>query len=230
MKIVRPIAILGLGIALTLTSAAAASAYTYDQEGQSTPGTLKVDGTTVDITPSSFNPVNQQCVLYAAIISDVDSGGNVLRHIETGVVRCNNYALINAACSSGHTFSEKYTGSGYDCAIGSTFTNGSTLNAMIQRTAGTDVMWGSTGGSYMSQAGFTQGHDIRATAWAEATGVASVCPTTPHSAHFANWKKYTNSGGWSTVSAPWSYRSISGITNAPCWSVGSVSGGAFDVA
>lgn len=224
MKPSKRLTSLGLSFALGILGATPASANNIDQEGRATSAT-SVDGATIDITPSSFNPANQQCVIYSVVVSD----DTTPRQMQTGVVRCLNKAM-SLACTTGHTFTESFDGISYHCAVGSTFTNGATVTGMVQRTSGTTSMWGSIGGSYLSQSGFNAGDLIYSTAWGEATGDATTCPATPHSAHFANWKKFQNASGWSYVSASIRYSNPRGISGVPCWAASALlSGGTFDV-
>lgn len=204
-----------VALGLTLGFGSTAAFALVDQDGRVT-STTNVDGATVNITPSSFNAASTQCVIYSVLLYDNSSP----RHIETGVVGCNG-ANIDGTCTSGHGFSERYDGSAYYCAQGSTFTTGSATNALIERSSGTTAMWGSTAGSYISQSGFGATDSIQSYAWAEATG-ASTCPSSPHSGAFTSWRKFINASGWSYVTSAPTY--IYGqFATSPCWTVGSLS-------
>lgn len=213
MRGVTRLSAVALGLALGFGSAAAFAS--VDQDGRFT-STTNVDGTTVDITPSSFNAASGQCVLYSVLLYDNSSP----RHVETGVVGCNG-ANIDGTCTSGYGFSERYDGSNYYCAQGSTFPTGSASNALIERSAGTTTMWGSTVGSYISQTGFGATDSIQSYAWAEATG-GSACPSRPHTAAFTSWKKFTNASGWSYVTSAPTY-AYGQFPTSPCWTIGSLS-------
>lgn len=222
MLLLRRLTIVVMATALSVSTSAAYGA--VDQEGKQTSIT-SVDGTTGDITPNSFNPASSQCDLYSILIFDATTS----RQVETGLARCSG-ATIDGTCTDGHAFSERYDGTGYYCSIGSSFPTGSATNALLERTSGTTAIWGSIAGAYNSQTGFGASDSIRAYAWAEATGPTSSCPSMPHSASFANWKKFSNSNGWSYVSVDVPYSVYGGISGAPCWTVGSLGGnGGFSV-
>lgn len=202
-----------LGLALGFGSTAAFAS--VDQHGRAT-SAANLDGATVIITPNSFNPVSNQCVVYSVLLYDNSSP----RHVETGVIDCNS-ATIDGTCTSGHGFSERYDGSAYYCAQGSTFTTGSATNALIERSSGTTAMWGATAGSYISQTGFGATDSIQSYAWAEATG-GSACPSSPHSVAFTSWKKFINASGWSYVASAPTYN-FGQFPTSPCWTVSSLS-------
>jgi len=213
MRGVRLLSALALGLALGFGSTAAFAS--VDQDGRETSGT-NLDGATVTITPNSYNPASSQCVVYSILLYDNTSP----RQLETGVIGCNG-ATIDGTCTSGHGFSERYDGSAYYCAQGSTFPTGSTNPALIERTSGTTAMWGATVGSYISQTGFGATDSIRSYVWAEATG-GSACPSRPHSVGFTIWKKFINASGWSYVTSapPYIYGQFPA---SPCWTIGSLS-------
>jgi len=206
--------VLILGLSMSIGASAAFAS--VDQEGKAT-STQNIDGSTVDITPSSFNASSGQCVIYSLILFDSSTS----KQVETGLAVCNG-PTIDGTCTSGHSFSERYDGSAYYCAQGSAFAVGSPTNALIERTSGTTSVWGATGGSYISQSGFGATDMIPALAWAEASG-GVACPTSPHSVSFANWKKFLNASGWSYVSSANPYSSTKQFPTSPCWTVGSLS-------
>ncbi len=202
-----------LGLALGFGSTAAFAS--VDQDGRFT-SAVTLDGATVYITPSSFNPASGQCVVYSVLLYDNSNP----HQLETGVVGCNG-ATIDGTCTSGHGFSESFDGVNYHCGQGSTFPMGSATNALIERSSGTTTMWGTTAGSYISQAGFGATDSIQSYAWAEATG-GTTCPSRPHSVSFASWKQFTNASGWSYVTLAPTYF-YGQFTASPCWTIGSLS-------
>jgi hypothetical protein len=206
-----------LGVVLVFGGTAAfASTGLYDQTGKNT-STSNLDGTTVIITPSSFNAASGQCVLYSVLLPDFSSS----RQLETGVVGCNN-ANIDGTCSSGYAFSESFNGSNYSCAQGNAFTTGSANTALIERSSGTTTVWGATDGSYASQSGFGATDSIPGIAWGEASS-GSACPSSPHSVAFTSWRKFINASGWSYVTSAPTYHGHQDFPTSPCWTIGSLS-------
>lgn len=217
MRVVTRLSAVALGLSLGLGGTVAfASTGLYDQEGRVT-STTNLEGATVDITPSSFNAASGQCVLYSLVMFDSSSS----RQVETGVLGCNGQT-IDGSCTSGYGFSERYDGSNYYCAQGSTFPTGSASNALIERSSGTTAMWGSTVGSYISQTGFGASDTIQSLTWGEASS-GMVCPSSPHSATFTSWKKFINASGWSYVTSAPTYFAYRNFPTSPCWAVGSLS-------
>lgn len=209
---------LGLALGLGVFSAAADGPVSglYDQSAR-VASTTNLDATSATITPSSFNAASNQCVIYAVLLYDSSSS----RQLETGLLGCNNQSLERGACQSGYAFSESFDGANYHCGQGSAFTTGSANNALVERSSGTTTMWGSTDGSYASQSGFGATDTIQGIAWGEATS-GLTCPSSPHSAAFTYWQKFTNAGGWSYVtSAPPGYHYA--FPTSPCWAIGSLS-------
>ena len=204
-----------VALSLVLGFGSTAAFAQVDQDGRQT-STSNVDGAVVYITPNSFNAASNQCVVYSLLLYDWSSP----RHVETGVISCNN-ATIDGTCTSGHGFSERYDGSAYYCAQGSTFTTGSFNSAIVERSSGTAAMWGGTDGAYISQTGFGATDTIYSYVWAEATG-GSACPSSPHSVAFTIWKKFQNANGWSYVTSAPIY-TYGQFPTSPCWTVGSLS-------
>lgn len=203
-----------LTLALWLVLAAGAlspvGAY-YEQDGRES-STHNVDGSYARLQGHSFNPDSGQCVLYSTLSYD----STAYRQLESGIVTCKN-ADIDATCTSGHVFVERFDGSQYFCTPGYTFLTKYQYDATTYRASATSTTFnGQINGANLSQSGFGLSDYITPYAWGEATG-GNFCPVSQDGS-FIYWEKYDTSAGWAYITSSTIDHSGYGLAGSPCWS------------
>lgn len=219
---------LGLGV-----SAAWAGSYTHSyRQGDHN----AIDGVRAVIRGDAFYAPSDACVIYAIVMHDQEGNQHQL---EAGLVRCGSSVPaggIDGTCPDGYSFAERWTGTSFFCNPGDNFDNDLDYTAFIRRGSASDIVpTAYVYGAQISQTGFNTDNVTKALAWGEVTsGTASTtCPTGNAAGEFKGWKKLLYSGGsgtWSVISASSTGWDQTGVSGAPCWTIGSVDGtGDFSV-
>jgi hypothetical protein len=191
-------------------------------------GNTSVDGASANVRGNSFNPRNNQCVLYAIVMRDFTNGQ---AQMEAMLPRCDDGTTIDAQCHNGFGALERLTASGVaGCDQGNSFVNDTDCYGWIQRrsSSSTIVDGGILNASLPSGAdGFFLSDTTRVQGWGEATG-GTACPTSAHSGHIGFFSKYLYGDGWSLVTQ--SNKDSDAFGFGPCWTVEAVGpNGGFDV-
>jgi len=224
----------GLGVSLIgmIVYAANASA-NADQGGNhrvntSSSSSAYFDANAANIKVTTATPAVKSCVIFSVVVENNDGS----RQIEDGHAKCGTSTSLDGTCSTSgnlQTFVETFiSGSGYTCYPHGTPVIGSIYHIDIKRISSTSGTYRAYNGAnddaaYNSLQGMETNNMI-IWLWGEASWPGTT-PVTRSGWHGASvndqWQYYNFTSGWHTIT--------SGTKTGTCWTVGTVSSGAFNV-
>ena len=172
-----------------------------------------VDGTEGDVSATYVGLPTGVCMIYSQLIASSS------RQLEAGLVVCAGSSKIDNTCpGTNGIFSETYiSGVGYSCYPHGGWSYGTAYPVSVQKYGSGSFVSYVNGTALQSLTGFPAA--TNAWAWGEESGQAT-CNGWSGSGHFSNWK-YLKNSVWNLVKT---------ATKSPgCWTVSTVSSGAFSV-